>query len=241
MTDTPLPPPTDPTATAEPSVAWWKRKRAKLPTWAWIAIAVTVLFIAAGAAGGTEEETEDSATASSAAVSTTEPDITTTLAAPTTTEATTTTAAPTTTVAPTTTAAPTTTELVLTVEDIQTLVFPLTFDANRAEVIGILDENFVVQSVDEYTYDPIIGVVRVSITPAFDFDEGVRDDAFEMMRAMAAFWSSDGIWVESGTGWSPSLNMSISSAEYLCNGEQMKAMADARFAREQWDAECRLR
>jgi peptidoglycan hydrolase-like protein with peptidoglycan-binding domain len=118
MTDETLPPPGAPIAEASPTTSWWMKKRARLPTWAWIAIGVLVLFAAAAAGGGDDQEdaepssntdpvemiTQQDEVETTIAVTSTEVP-TTTLAPPAT--ATQTTAAPTTAVP--TTAAPTTT------------------------------------------------------------------------------------------------------------------------------------
>lgn len=170
---------------------------------------------------------------------------------PTTTPATTppTTAAPTTPpttaarTTPPTTAAPTTpptTEFVLTEDDVRTLVFPIVFDSSRDEVLEILNGNFVVETVDRYVYDADTGTVLLDITPAFDFDDGVRDDAWEIMRGMSELWTVNA-WVETDRDWSPALDVSISTAQYRCTGDQMRQMQDARFGRPDWEATCRVR
>jgi hypothetical protein len=132
-----------------------------------------------------------------------------------------------------------TTEFVLSVDDVRTLVFPITFDSVRDEVLALFNDLIVVQSVDQYEYDSNTGTVHVNLTPTYDFDEGVRDDAWGIMRAMSNLWI-DG-WYEPASGWSPSLDVSITTAQYSCNGEQMRAMADARFTRADWETNCRDR
>ncbi|MGB7878360.1 MAG: hypothetical protein WBL31_06305 [Ilumatobacteraceae bacterium] len=132
-----------------------------------------------------------------------------------------------------------TTEFVLSVDDIRTLAFPITFDSSRNEVLALLSDLTIVQSVDRYEYDADSGTVVVNLTPAFDFDEGVRDDAWGIMRAMSNLWIEG--WYEPDTGWSPALDVSISTAQYSCTGEQMRAMSDARFSRADWEANCRIR
>lgn len=122
MTDGPdLPPPTNPAApTPVGAESWWKQKRAKLPTWAWILIGVVVLIGIAGAlTPDAEEDASDTTTEATPSaiepddtepveteVADTEPEQTTPDTDAPTTEAPTTTAAPTTTRAPTTTVDP---------------------------------------------------------------------------------------------------------------------------------------
>jgi hypothetical protein len=134
---------------------------------------------------------------------------------------------------------PPTTEFVLSVDDIRTFVFPITFDSTRNDVLALLSDLTIVQSVDRYEYAVDNGTVLVDLTPAFDFDEGVRDDAWGIMRAMSNLWIEG--WYEPDTGWSPALDVSISTAQYSCSGEQMRAMSDARFSRADWEAACRIR
>jgi hypothetical protein len=104
MTDGQLPPPDSPTPGAENGTPWWKKRRAKLPTWAWIAIGFGVVVIGAAAAGGgADDDNAGVATTTEAdAVSVTSVAVETTEAA-TTTEATSTTEATTTTTESTTT------------------------------------------------------------------------------------------------------------------------------------------
>ena len=96
------------------------------------------------------------------------------------------------------------------------------------------------ESVDTYVYDPASGTVLLNITPAFDFDEGVRDDAWEIMRTMSVWWTADN-WVSLDPQWSPSFDVSISTAQYRCTGDQMIQMEDSRFNRTDWETSCRLR
>lgn len=61
MTD-PSPPPPPAQSTAQ-STAWWKRRWLKLPTWAWILIAVGIVAAAAAGGGADNNATEGSNTA----------------------------------------------------------------------------------------------------------------------------------------------------------------------------------
>lgn len=127
----------------------------------------------------------------------------------------------------------------LTPDSVREFAFPITFESSRETILEVLNELTIVQSVDGYVYDTATGVVHLDITPAFDFDSGVRDDAWAIMRAMSEAWGDP--WYEPSTQWSPGLNVSISTAEYQCTGEQMRLMVDARFNRDEWEATCRVR
>jgi hypothetical protein len=193
-----------------------------------------------GSLGGSEPADTAQAAATTLAVEST----TTEAPETTTTQATTATTAPTTTTttAPTTTTtAPTTTtiELVLTESDMQTLVFPIVFDSGRDAVLDIIRDLFFVESVDLYDYDEDTGTVNISITPAYDFDEGVRDDSWEITRAFAVLYGPDS-WVSSDPPWAPSFRVEISTATYQCDAETMMQIQDARLARSGWEDACRV-
>lgn len=231
---------------------WWRR-------WWAITLAVFIALVILGnllPAPEDDEEADAAATTevTTAETTTTTPDTTALTTAPATepvtapvttapiTTVTTTSTTTTTTAAPTTTTTippTTTTEFVLTADDVRAFVFPAVFDTTRDGVLDILNSDYVVESVDRYEYDPDSGAVLLDITPAFDFDEGVRDDAWEVMRAMSAFWADT--WYDPSSNWSPSLDVSISTAQYRCTGDQMRAMEDARFSRTDWEANCRIR
>ncbi len=130
-------------------------------------------------------------------------------------------------------------EYELTEEDMRTVVFPIVFESNRDAVIDVLEDNFVVESVDRYVYDGESGTVLVSITPAFDYDEGVRDDAWEIMRGFAEFYNEDS-WVEPTRTFIPSLDVDISTANYRCDAETMIGIAESRVSRSDWEASCRV-
>jgi hypothetical protein len=183
-------------------------------------------------AEGTDPDSESAAAA--VATAPTQPETSAPMSAPSSASTT----EPTTTVPAAT--APPTTDYELSEDEMKTLVFPIVFDTFRDGVIEILDGNFVVQTVDRYVYDSDNGTVLVDITPAFDFDEGVRDDAWEIMRAMSELWTAEA-WVDPTHAWSPSLDVSISTAQYRCTGDQMRLMQDARFGRSDWETSCRIR
>ena len=60
MTDGPTTPsPSRPESTGVP---WWKQRRAKLPTWAWIVLGLVVVLIAIIASSGSDDDTDGSDT-----------------------------------------------------------------------------------------------------------------------------------------------------------------------------------
>lgn len=130
-------------------------------------------------------------------------------------------------------------EYTLTEEDMRTVAFPLVFDSSRDAVIEVLSDMRVIQSVDQYVYDDETGTVAVSLTPEFDFDEGVRDDAWSVMRAFSELYNEEA-WIEESRTFLPALDVEISTAHYRCDGETMVALAEARLARGEWDDACRV-
>jgi len=135
---------------------------------------------------------------------------------------------------------PTPTEtFALSAEEMRTLVFPIVFDSTRDGVIEVLRDMTVIESVDQYVYDADSGTVVVGLTPAFDFDEGVRDDAWSVMRAFAVLYDEDA-WLDPERRFVPALDVEISTAHYRCDGEVMMALADARLSRADWEATCRI-
>ena len=132
-------------------------------------------------------------------------------------------------------------EVELSADDIREVVMPLVFDSNRDGVIDILNDMTIVESVDLYTYDAELGLVNIDISPAFDFDSGVRDDAWEIFRLMSAFYASDGNWVTERPSFGPNLRVQISTATYQCDEGSMRDLADAMLSRALWESNCRVR
>ncbi len=133
----------------------------------------------------------------------------------------------------------------LTVEDVQKSVMPFVFESSRGDIVGLLAGLFIIESVDLYDYDPETGKVLLDMTPAFDFDDGVRDDAWEVMRIFAGgvYGGPQGndAWVTEDPPFAPSLRVTISTATYDCSGDVMRRLADARLSRAQWEEACRVR
>jgi len=133
----------------------------------------------------------------------------------------------------------------LSTEDVQKSVMPFVFESSRTDIVGLLAGLVVIESVDLYDYDPEAGKVLLDMTPAFDFDSGVRDDAWEVMRIFAGgvYGGPQGndAWVTKDPPFAPSLRVTISTATYDCPGEIMERLADARLSRSQWEEACRVR
>jgi hypothetical protein len=133
----------------------------------------------------------------------------------------------------------------LSSEDVQKSVMPFVFESSRTNIVGLLVGLIIIESVDLYDYDPETGKVLLDMTPAFDFDSGVRDDAWEVMRIFAGgvYGGPQGsdAWVTEEPPFAPSLRVTISTATYDCPGEIMRRLADARLSRAQWEEACRVR
>jgi hypothetical protein len=136
-------------------------------------------------------------------------------------------------------------EIVLTIQDIREFVFPTVFESTRTVFIGAINDLTAIESVDLYSYDPSSGTVNLDATPAFDFDEGVRDDAWAIFRIFAkALYLEDSdndAWLVSEPRFAPNFRVTISTATYDCAGEVMRGLASAMLSRDGWESTCRVR
>jgi hypothetical protein len=131
----------------------------------------------------------------------------------------------------------------ITEETARTIIFPIVWDSARDGTRQIIADLTVIQTVDLYDYDADSGTIILDATPEFDFDSGVRDDAWQIMRIFAGGlydYPDAGNWVEPESGWAPALDVTISTARYRCDGDTMQALGDARMSRAQWETECRV-
>lgn len=127
----------------------------------------------------------------------------------------------------------------LSVEQVQQ-VFTFVFDNQRGDIISIVEDDPLIETVDVLDYDENTGVISLEVTPLFDIDDGVRDDAWNLTRAFGAFYMAGGPWVNTEPPWSPTLDIKVSSAHYTCSGDQLQQVADSRFSRDDWEAGCRV-
>jgi hypothetical protein len=135
-------------------------------------------------------------------------------------------------------------EFELTEEDARTVVFPVSFEATRSDFIQVFEDLYVVSTVDVYSYDKASGTVTMEITPEFDFDEGVRDDAWEIFRAFGTSVygpAPSDAWLLDEPRWAPNLRVVISSATYECDAETMRDLGDSMLGRSSWEDRCRVR
>jgi hypothetical protein len=184
--------------------------------------AMIVLLVVAGAFGDADTESEATPASTMAEAPRSEP-----------------TEAPTPTVpeAASTTVETTTTVPALT-EEVWRGIFAGVFDGQRSDFISILNDKFIVESVDFLEYDESTNLLTLDVTPAFDFDAGVRDDAWELTRDFAPLWES----IDEGNVWpGPIVKIVISTATYQCPPETMRSLFEARLSRQQWEAQCRVR
>jgi hypothetical protein len=128
----------------------------------------------------------------------------------------------------------------LTYDDMQRFGFPIVFNATRQDIINVIEDDSLVVSVDTLAYDPDSATVLIALTPTYDFDSGVRDDAWLFMQAFAIFFD-DGNWSDPDTGFAPSFDMTITTARYRCDSQTMKDIASGGVTREQWESACRVR
>lgn len=131
-------------------------------------------------------------------------------------------------------------EMVFTYDDMQRFAFPVVFNATRQDIIDAVEDDGLIVSVDTLAYDPDTATVAIDLTPAYDFDSGVRDDAWLFMQAFATFYD-DGGWYDSDTGFAPSFDMTITTARYRCDPQTMQDIATGAVTREQWELACRVR
>ena len=99
--------------------------------------------------------------------------------------------------------------------------------------------------MDLYTYDPSAGTLTLDVAPEYDFDEGVRDDAWEFLRLFAgAFYqagSDNDAWTAEDPCLAPDFRAKVSSATYGCDGETTRNLAESLLSRGNWEATCRVR
>lgn len=201
----------------------WKERSAKGKAGV-VGGAVVALFVIAAAFSDPPAEEEAAPTTTAAAAETT--------AAP---------ADTTTTAAPTTTEAPqTTTTFTFTAETLRS-IFAAALEGNRRDFVNAAEDLFIVESVDFFEYDPSTDLLTLDVTPAYNFEPGVRDDAWELTRGFAAIWDltvpSDTLDVWEGPNW----RVVVATATYECSANVMQRLADARLSRDQWESECRVR
>lgn len=183
--------------------------------------ALFLASIAASALGDSDTESDAAPTTPAAETTTTESETTTTAQAT------------------TTTLAETTTSLTLTPDVLQS-VFSRALEETRRDFVSAAEDLFVVESVDLFEYDVETDFLTLDVTPAFDFEPGVRDDAWELTRAFAIIWEvvvpADAVDIWSGPNW----RVVVSTATYECSADAMRRLADARLSRDQWESECRV-
>jgi len=136
-------------------------------------------------------------------------------------------------------------EEALTIQDLRESVFPIVFDSTRAGFIAALTDLTIIKSVDLYTYSPESGTVTVDATPAYDFDEGVRDDAWEIFRSFAGVLylqdSENESWLFNEPRFAPNFRVTLTTATYECDGEVMRSLASSMLSRDDWESTCRVR
>lgn len=135
-------------------------------------------------------------------------------------------------------------EFQLSEEDARTVLFPVSFEATRSDFIQVFEDMYVVSTVDVYSYDKASGTVTMEITPEFDFDEGVRDDAWEIFRVFGSAVYSPAprdAWLLDEPRWAPNLRVVISSATYECDSETMRDLGNSMLGRSGWEDRCRVR
>lgn len=124
--------------------------------------------------------------------------------------------------------------------DMQRYGMPVLFEAARTDIIELVEDDWLFTGVNDFSYDTGTGDVSIDVTPAYDFDAGVRDDAWVLMSAFAVLWDEDS-WFDPDTGFAPGLDVTISTARYRCDGDTMLELNLERLSREQWERRCRVR
>lgn len=162
-------------------------------------------------------------------------------AAATTTTTETTTEATTTTKATTTTTEATTTTRQLTAEEqryIAVLAMSVSFENSRDAIIGILEDDINVDSVDKFVFDVGEETVILAVTSGWASGDNQIDGAWELTRTIAELWHpDDGHFVQDQ--FTPNFLLSNSGTAYECDADFMKRLADSRASRGDWEVLCR--
>lgn len=133
-------------------------------------------------------------------------------------------------------------EVELSVDDIREVVMPLVFDSSRTGILEIINDLGIVETVDLYAYDADLGLVDMDVSPAYDFEPGVRDDAWEIFRLFSVFYKEpDGAWLSENPRFAPELRVTISTATYQCDADVMRDLSDAMLSRSAWQSACKVR
>lgn len=213
------------TPPSPPRTPWWKRKRAKLPTWAWIGIAV-VAIPAIGSIGSPDDEDEAAPTTGTTP---TEPQpvvSTADTAAP---ETTTTT----TEVAETTTTEATTTTIAVNDADVTAILMldaigdgEIT-DAFVSDLEGglLLDRVNVVDSA--LTNDGVAEIVIVGDS-GYGTEEFQNEAAADVLVYFADLWSEQE-WLCCGEKVHPRLNLTVDGRNWVIEQDVMLDVADRRM------------
>jgi hypothetical protein len=131
----------------------------------------------------------------------------------------------------------------LSVEDVREAVMPFVFESSRADIIRIVADLFIVESVDLYDYDPATGTVTLEATPTYSSEDRRRESAWELYRlfGMGLYGGDSDAWLVDNPQFAPNLAISLASVRYECDGPTMRRIPEARLSRSQFEAECRVR
>lgn len=237
MTDgqSPYDPPRPPDSPADESRSWWKKKRAKLPTWAWIVIGVVVLGGVGGALSGGDDgdetagaaqpsDTTATETTVESVQSTTPPTVETTIAE------TTTTAAPTTSEAPATTideALQQDMALLLVLGDLRDgdpdLVNAFVSDLEPTPLDRV---DVVTAQLGEGT-----AVVVVAGTSGYGTDEYQIEAAVDTLTVLSTLWSDE--MFAGGRNIRPSLDLTVDGRHFVVSFESMVAVLGRQMTPQQ--------
>lgn len=122
----------------------------------------------------------------------------------------------------------------------QIAIFEATMEQHRTGIIEEIEDGRIVESVDRFEFDRADEVLVVAATSGFGTQEYIEDDGWELARYLAAFWEDD-FWGDDNVRdpeWWPALSMEISGHAWSCDAEAMRALAQRRSSRGDWEAAC---
>lgn len=107
----------------------------------------------------------------------------------------------------------------------------------RTAMVDLLET--MVESVDKYAVEGNGETLVIATTSRYATDEYVADDGWDLARELGYFWS-DEFWseVEKTDDWWPTLDLTVSSLHWQCDGAAMRALATRSVSRAEWEASC---
>lgn len=132
--------------------------------------------------------------------------------------------------------------VVMTELQIRTVLFPAAFKSSQEAMRKALTNLSFVERVTLYTYDKDKGQVVLALKPTNQLYRQADDDAFEVMRVLAAKYYSGAhnAWLFDSPDWAPSIHLQMNPPNmYMCDGQTMRLLGASQLSRAQWEDACK--